>query len=272
MDIRVESIVNALNDNEIHHNTFKRGNSWLHCHQAFRKYAGKTLDNDTYELLALHLAFYLASWGMYRGSSFLLDLDYKIHIEPVKLMMHEKYCWLFNCKNPFANNEGDRYYSLLFGPDGIYPKLEAYYLKAHQSIAQQRRKYDEERPNKKSRKAKYDPTRESDTLLTKILLGVYGCIPAYDRYFKQGISLFDKQQSLIAKKNAVCQGPKALCTLLQDCKLQKDLDAYWQKNIGKYTFMKVVDMYFFSLGALLDEAEVDLDTLKHQIAEQYGHS
>jgi len=36
--------------------------------------------------LALHLGFYLASWGMYRGSTGLLQKDYQIHIEAVSII------------------------------------------------------------------------------------------------------------------------------------------------------------------------------------------
>ena len=47
--------------------------SWIHCYDAF---GDENLDNNQ---KALHLAFYLASWGMYRGSSGLLWKDYTIH-------------------------------------------------------------------------------------------------------------------------------------------------------------------------------------------------
>jgi len=41
--------------------------------------------------LCLHLAFYLASWGMYRGSSKLLQKDYKVHATSVKELMKKEY-------------------------------------------------------------------------------------------------------------------------------------------------------------------------------------
>ena len=57
-----------------------RYQSWKHCYEAF---GDITKDND---YLALHLGFYLASWGMYRGSTGLLQKDYKIHIGAVKIV------------------------------------------------------------------------------------------------------------------------------------------------------------------------------------------
>lgn len=41
--------------------------------------------------MSLQLAFYLASWGMYRGSSFLLQKDYRVHIPVVKELLQKKY-------------------------------------------------------------------------------------------------------------------------------------------------------------------------------------
>ena len=62
---------------------------WEHCYSHFIKARGsKEID---YDYLSLQLAFYLASWGMYRGSSFLLQKDYKVHIPVVKELLNEKY-------------------------------------------------------------------------------------------------------------------------------------------------------------------------------------
>ena len=53
-----------------------RSRSWEHCYRIFRD--ARTDPCPDYDYLSLHLAFYLASWGMYRGSSFLLQKDYKV--------------------------------------------------------------------------------------------------------------------------------------------------------------------------------------------------
>ncbi len=67
---------------------YHRNLSWDHCYKAFDNIS-KESDKD---YLALHLAFYLASWGMYRGSSGLLWKDYKIHVDAIGII--EKYSWL----------------------------------------------------------------------------------------------------------------------------------------------------------------------------------
>jgi hypothetical protein len=44
---------------------YSRYNSWKYCYEVF---GDKTKHRDI-DYLALHLGFYLASWGMYRGSA-----------------------------------------------------------------------------------------------------------------------------------------------------------------------------------------------------------
>ena len=66
-----------------------RYRSWEHCYSHFMKARGKK--NVDYGYLSLQLAFYLASWGMYRGSSFLLQKDYKVHVPVVKELLSKKY-------------------------------------------------------------------------------------------------------------------------------------------------------------------------------------
>ena len=50
-----------------------RSRSWEHCYRVFR-YA-RTDPSPNCDNLSPHLAFYPASWEMYRGSSFLLQQD-----------------------------------------------------------------------------------------------------------------------------------------------------------------------------------------------------
>ena len=67
-----------------------RYKSWEWCHQAFID-KKDDISEENIEFLSLHLAFYLASWGMYRGSSFLLQKDYRIHIPIIKEVLNHKY-------------------------------------------------------------------------------------------------------------------------------------------------------------------------------------
>lgn len=87
VDLIIKSSTEFYNDLKVDENG--RYRSWEHCYSHFIK-ARRSQEID-YDYLSLQLAFYLASWGMYRGSSFLLRKDYKVHIPVVKELLSEKY-------------------------------------------------------------------------------------------------------------------------------------------------------------------------------------
>src|SRR5215208_2352058 len=57
--------------------------SWEHCYRFFQTRTQDALLKDK-DGAALQLGFYLASWGMYRGSSFLLQRSYTVHVSVVE--------------------------------------------------------------------------------------------------------------------------------------------------------------------------------------------
>src|SRR3954453_15052724 len=60
---------------DLHH----RYRSWEHCYQYFHGATPAAVAADR-DVAALRLGFYLASWGMYRGSGFLLQNAYTVHL------------------------------------------------------------------------------------------------------------------------------------------------------------------------------------------------
>lgn len=86
VDLIIKSSIEFYNDLKVDENG--RYRSWEHCYSNFIKARGS--QEIDYDYLSLQLAFYLASWGMYRGSSFLLQKDYKVHIPVVKELLNEK--------------------------------------------------------------------------------------------------------------------------------------------------------------------------------------
>ena len=139
--------------------------SWQHCYNAFTTNRGGS-DENTYDYLALHLAFYLASWGMYRGSSFLLQKDYKVHIPVVKILMEEQYNSLVGITAEELMNDAN--------------------LNLLEEVSTRIRKaYADERPSFEG-----VTNNATDTLVTKILLGTLGCVPAYDRYYVQAVKQY----------------------------------------------------------------------------------
>ena len=197
-----------------------RYRSWEHCYSNFIN----ARDNKNAELdyLSLQLAFYLASWGMYRGSSFLLQKDYKIHIPVVKELLKEEYDPLagIDCVE-LKREENQR---LL---ENINAFLDEYYSNIRDEVK-----------NIKVR------NQLSSTLITKILMGTLGCVPAYDRYFISGI-----------KKQKVASGNYNMKSIVQ-------LVDFYESNIVElenirkdmkvngmaYPQMKILDMAFWQIG------------------------
>ena len=142
------------------HGRFK---SWEHCYKAF--FLARKQKKPDVDKLCLHLAFYLASWGMYRGSSFLLQKDYQIHEDVVKNLLDKRYDSLCGiCCDQYLEDDN---INLL---DELYNSICAKYRIVRSSVRD-----DEVR------------TDISQTLITKILMGAMGCVPAYDQYFKKGL-------------------------------------------------------------------------------------
>ena len=196
-----------------------RYKSWEHCYQYFMQ---DDIDIDT---ACLHLAFYLASWGMYRGSSFLLWKDYLIHRKVVKHLMKNRHLQGID----FSGS--DRNYI-----DEIFASID--WIKAWY------------KNNIKQINGKDKKINVTDTLATKILLGTLGCIPAYDRYFIDGIRSVGLKFSELKKCNFL-----PVVDFYLDHKNQFD---YVHHKILKssgvyYPPMKLLDMYFWELGFRADE-------------------
>ena len=87
----VEIVIESANVfyGELRSDANGRYRSWEHCYKCF--YDARNNPNCDYDYLSLQLAFYLASWGMYRGSSFLLQKDYRVHIPVVEELLKTQY-------------------------------------------------------------------------------------------------------------------------------------------------------------------------------------
>ena len=131
-----------------------RYHSYDLCFNTFKIFLKKDMCSDAdYDYMALHLGMYLASWGMYRGSSKLLtDKSYQVHIGAVKILLNKKYHKLHQISPDGLNEVNIKLILLLFN------ELRTYYGGENVS-----------------------PT---DTLITKIMLGTYACSVALDTRVK----------------------------------------------------------------------------------------
>ena len=185
--------------------------SWEYCHEAFRLNRRPQID-ATIDYLCLHLAWYLASWGMLRNS-FLMQKDYKIHADVVRLIYQPEWDDLWDLSPEKLSQE---YYA-----DRIMKLSESIteaYVASGAGI----------------------PT---ETLLTKILLGTVGCVPAYDRYFKKALADTCAASQVFSAKSI-----RTLGNLYLD---HEDEFEKLRKHCGRrieYPAAKILDMCFFEYG------------------------
>ena len=192
----------------IDNNNFHRSTSWDNCYQAF------SVDQPT-EYHSLQLGFYLASWGMYRGSSGLLQKNHLIHEDAVGIIFSDEFKTL-KCT---ASQEVEQ--ATIPHILDLKKALDSYYRKADNSIS---------------------PT---DTLLSKIMLGTMGCVPAYDRYFVIGLNEAGMKYSRFQDKSL-----KELFDFI-DFNRETVLESQQmvQDRLNRhYPVMKIIDMYFWQLG------------------------
>ena len=190
-----------------------RSRSWEHCFTFFKQ-NGPSGIRKKKDHAALHLGFYLASWGMYRPSGFLLQHAYSAHEGVLDVLLQDYVSPLW--EKEFGASENDR---------NLIPDVQ----KVAESIRQAYQLFGE----------------ATDTLVTKVLLGTLGCLPASDRYFRAGFKRegfgasslnidFVDRVFKFCRKNSIDLAKAQMAV---------------QRSTGiRYPFMKLVDMYFHQIG------------------------
>lgn len=177
----------------------------------------KGIANDkNIEKSALHLGFYLANWGMFRGSSKLLNVNINFFQDFTGMLFTK-------IDQSFWNLElAD------FTEDNVDAVAE----------------FD----NVLSEICKFENDRISwtDTLVTKVLLGVWGQCPARDTYFQKGFKAFLQDRSY---ENQPHTSGKYL-VYLNKIKMAEKWKVPRYETVGDniYPPGKVIDMAFFELG------------------------
>ncbi len=209
-----------------------RYRSWEHCYSFFTRQQSAA-DDEVIDLMCLHLSNYLASWGMFRGAAFLLQKDYKVHLEVVYLMLNERF-HILRSKNIREIAHNDEYINRIF--------------ELNQKISEIYRRKTTDFENENGRNS-------SDTLITKILLGVFGCVPAYDRYFKNGLRSTGIASAQFSKRS--------VAGLLQFYEHYYDDFEAVRLKISEYGVeyppMKIIDMCFWQIGFDSDTQEIETE-------------
>ena len=197
-----------------------RSRSWEHCYRVFRD--ARTDPSPDCDYLSLHLAFYLASWGMYRGSSFLLQKDYKVLSPIVEKVLKPEYDCLFGvaCADLRESEVQD---SL----EKLCADIAEHFGPIRDEVA--------------GRKV---PSSVSPVLITKILMGTLGCVPAYDRFFQDGVATY-KVTTQEYSSNSVLK----LVDFYEEHNDRLE-EARRGMRVGDLTYpqMKLLDMGFWQVG------------------------
>lgn len=197
-----------------------RSRSWEHCYRVFRD--ARTDPSPDCDYLSLHLAFYLASWGMYRGSSFLLQKDYKVLTPIVEKILKPEYDCLFGvaCAHLWESEVQGRL-------EKLYDDIAEHFGPIRNEVA-----------------GREVPTPVSPVLITKILMGTLGCVPAYDRFFQDGVATY--------KVTTQEYSPNSVLKLVDFYEEHNDRleEARRGMRVGDLTYpqMKLLDMGFWQIG------------------------
>lgn len=197
-----------------------RHRAWEYCREQFIKAHNKGTSYDK-DYLCLYLTVYLTNWGMYRGSSALLFNDYRVHEDAVDIILDQKYNKLWNY-NPFdpSNNV-----SL---PQELFDRWNGELWQAYNKLMK-KTNY----PRKKQ-----DSPNASEILVTKVMLGTWGCVPAYDTFLKKSLQYLNIDDSVTV------EGLKSIIKYFKPC---SDVNTIVQ-SLPQYTPMKVIDAYLWELG------------------------
>ncbi|MBU0560349.1 MAG: hypothetical protein KKG93_12360 [Bacteroidetes bacterium] len=196
-----------------------RYSSFDYCYNYFSGNNGDIILNDMEKSCAV-LGFYLASWGMMRGSSFLLQKSYKHFEELIKYIATlERTIWEIQ-----PSEYVEKYETI----NNLYKDI--------------------------CEKVIEDNNR-AIVLITKIMLGVFGIVPAFDEYFCKCFKKIDPQLSKFTSfnKNSLeviknfYEVNQIEIDNLSNQIFTKDFINSTQNRFN-YTKAKIMDMYGFVIG------------------------
>jgi len=207
---------------DCHHRLF----SWDHAHKHWELFTAD--DRNDADLAALSLAFYLASFGMYRGSGDLFERDYKVLMPAVEFLRKESKNRWEDCL--FSNTP----------PEELASKLKELSSKLSAQLTPKLA-----RPGKSTEKIK-----ASDTLLSKIMLVTLDCVPAFDQQTKKAL------KDILGDDYPTGNGftGKRMHSIIQLARSNKPLIRNGQERIkldcGRaYPLNRIFDLYLWYYGA-----------------------
>lgn len=208
--------------------------SWEHCIVQFSSVFGdinngkiEKISCEHIDYLSLHLGFFLASWGMMRGSTDLLGYDYKVHIPAIKTILH--YTNLFRLD--FLDNPSESGWESL---ENLTTELKV----AYTSDKMQKRPL----------------SNMTDTLVTKILMGTLGIVPAYDDFVKTAVKHYGITTANFNRKSFEKFAEYFSTHFVQEINAYtNEMQSYCQF----YTKAKVIDVLLWYLGKEISKQKAE---------------
>ena len=215
--MKLAETIRAYHDSAGEHHRYR---SWEHCYQYFQAAGPRGLLANPRQA-ALQLAFYMASWGMYRGSSFLLQFAYTVHVPLVHAIASERFSDLWGID---------------MGSDASHSEMVPLVLELMKDVREA------DRPFALEKGSNLPP----DTMVTKVILGTFGCVPACDELFKRGIKRYGMKYSAPNKL--------FMTRIFGFCRenlggLQREQKRIAERSGVHYPLMKLVDMHFWQWGS-----------------------
>lgn len=211
------SIKNIVGSFAILADATHRYSSYDYCYNYFYK-NDNNITHDMEKSCAI-LGFYLASWGMMRGSSFLLQKSYK-YLQPLidYIAQQPESVWDIDV-DTYQNN----YNTIL----NIYRKIKDLLIPMD---------------------------KRHLVLVTKVMMGVFGIVPAFDEYFSKTFREISPSKSKFRTFNQASLdvihkfylNHKAEIDELAESTFTIDFSSGKQKH--NYTKAKIIDMYGFNMG------------------------
>lgn len=208
-----------------------RFQSWNYCHNAFRNYieqrkqsqAADYQDDVAIDYLCLQLGYYLASWGMLRGS-FLLYKNYKVHQGLVEKIVSPEYdcLWELDCKQLVANRNHEQ-----TKLQELIDFINDYYFAERKEVKEVK------------------SVKISITLVSKILLGTIACMPAYDSYI---ISTLRKNKKLLGGISVASKPSTLTSSLVKLAEFYVQHEKEFKKHVAKAGLTEYPDMKLLDMG------------------------
>jgi len=198
-----------------------REQSYDHCFNYFAE--TQDLDVDMEKSCAV-LGFYLASWGMYRGSSFLLKRTNSSYLSDVVLVIQA-------CRPVLSGIDLHNY------SDQNINTILATYKSLKDALQIGRKRH--------------------ITLVSKIMVATFGCIPAFDQYFFEGFRRALDDRARIPSDRLTADSLNILAAFYRAN--LNDIDTLHNESrtvafgndsvtAHKLSRAKILDMFCFNLG------------------------